>query len=191
MIMSDKIYYSWDDVEKMCNKLIVDMYNDNWHPDYIVGITRGGNVPATIISNILSTRCETLKVSLRDGGDCESNLWMGEDAFGYNYPEETGITGSRWDPALRKKILIIDDINDSGATFNWIKRDWQGSCLPKEITAWESVWHHNVKFAALTYNLASSANIDYWGDECNKAEKDVWIVFPWEKEAQHARLSRD
>jgi hypothetical protein len=36
------------------------------------------------------------------------------------------------------------------------------------------------------YNTASSANIDYWADECNKLEKDVWIVFPWEKEAIHA-----
>ena len=27
------------------------MYVDNWRPDYIIGITRGGNV-ATIISNM-------------------------------------------------------------------------------------------------------------------------------------------
>ena len=35
-------------------------------PDYIVGITRGGNVPVTIISNMTGIRCEALKVSLRD-----------------------------------------------------------------------------------------------------------------------------
>ena len=35
-------------------------------PDYIVGITRGGNVPVTIISNMTSIRYEALKVSLRD-----------------------------------------------------------------------------------------------------------------------------
>ena len=28
------------------------MYADNWRPDYIVGITRGGNIPATIILNM-------------------------------------------------------------------------------------------------------------------------------------------
>ena len=48
------------------------MYKDNWRPDYIVGITRGGNVPATIISNMTGIS-EALKVSLRDDNrDSES-----------------------------------------------------------------------------------------------------------------------
>ena len=35
-------------------------------PDYIVGITRGGNIPATIISNMLDIPCEAIKVSFRN-----------------------------------------------------------------------------------------------------------------------------
>ena len=46
-----------------------------------------------------------------------------EDAFGYvtqlEIPGPPNLVRS--DPALRKNILIVDDINDSGATFNWIK----------------------------------------------------------------------
>ena len=181
--MIKKHYYSWQDIEKMCVQIVTSMYADNWRPDYIVGITRGGNIPATIISNMLNVRCEALKVSLRDS-ECgpESNLWMSEEAFGYNNAEETGITGARWDLSLRKNILIVDDINDSGATFNWIKEDWQSSCLPNEDTAWHSVWHHNVKFATLTDNLASEfkGTVDYTCHEINKAEDDVWLVYPWE-----------
>ena len=63
--MIKKHYYSWQDVEKMCVSIVNQMYKDNWRPDYIVGITRGGNVPATIISNITGIRCEGIKVSLR------------------------------------------------------------------------------------------------------------------------------
>jgi hypoxanthine phosphoribosyltransferase len=84
--MIKKHYYSWDDVEHMCQQIALQMYKDAWRPDYIVGITRGGNVPATILSNMLGVRCETLKVKLRDndpGESCETNCWMADDAFGY------------------------------------------------------------------------------------------------------------
>jgi hypoxanthine phosphoribosyltransferase len=47
-----KHYYSWRDVERACLSIALQMYNDNWKPDYIVGITRGGNVPATILSTL-------------------------------------------------------------------------------------------------------------------------------------------
>jgi len=174
--MIKKHYYSWTDVERMCVSIVTQMYKDNWKPDYIVGITRGGNVPATIISNMTGIRCESFKVSLRDGesgktGD--SMLWMSEDAFGY----ET-------EP---KKILIVDDINDTGATFNWITKDWQASCLPDD-PKWNRVWGNNVKFATLTDNLASESinPIAYTCHEINKAEEDVWLVYPWENVAEYA-----
>jgi len=166
--MIKKHYYSWTDIERMCVSIVTQMYKDNWRPDYIVGITRGGNVPATIISNMTGIRCEAIKVSLRDDdSESESNCWMAEDAFGY----ET-------EP---KKILIVDDINDTGATFNWITKDWQASCLPDD-PKWNRVWGNNVKFATLTDNLASeSVNpIAYTCHEINKAEEDVWLVYPWE-----------
>lgn len=180
--MIKKHYYTWNDVENMCVQIVKNMYADNWTPDYIVGITRGGNVPATIISNMTGIRCEALKVSLRDDNrDSESNAWMSEDAFGYNgNPEVTKIQGSRWDPSLRKNILIVDDINDTGATFNWIKKDWQSTCLPDE-SSWETVWGKNVRFAVLTENLSSNfADTNYHCHEVNKAEEDVWLVYPWE-----------
>ena len=182
--MIKKHYYSWQDVERACLSIALQMYNDNWRPDYIVGITRGGNVPATILSNMLSVRCEALKVKLRDGEpdeQCESNLWMAEDAFGYVDLEEQQTLKCRWDISKRKNILVVDDINDTGATFNWIKQDWESSCLPNEYNAWNSVWANNVRFASLTENLSSSFGlVSYTTHEVNKAEEDVWLVYPWE-----------
>jgi uncharacterized protein len=180
--MIRKHHYSWLDIERACTNIALQMYNDNWRPDYIVGLTRGGNIPATILSNMLNVRCEALKVSLRDSeGGPESNLWMSEDAFGYVPEEEQKILKSRWDPAKRKKILIVDDINDSGATFNWIKQDWQSSCLPNEKDAWKAVWGNSVRFAVITDNLSSSfGEVNYSVHEVNKAEEDIWLVYPWE-----------
>ena len=178
----NKHYYSWQDLEKACVNITLQMYKDNWRPDYIVGITRGGNVPATILSNMLDVPGQALKVSLRDDiVDNESNCWMSEDAFGYVNEEERVTLKTRWDISKRKNILIVDDINDTGATFNWIKEDWQASCLPDE-SSWNTVWHNNVRFATITDNLASEFNgsVDYTTHEINKAEQDVWLVYPWE-----------
>jgi uncharacterized protein len=171
--MIKKHYYSWQDIETMCTSIVNQMYTDNWRPDYIVGLTRGGNIPATIISNMTGIRCEALKVSLRDDEmGPESNCWMAEDAFGYN-KEPTN-------------ILIVDDINDTGATFNWIMKDWQSSCLPGD-DKWQSVWNNNVRFATLTDNLASefTEHCAYTCHEINKSEEDVWLVYPWENVGQY------
>ena len=188
--MMNKKIYSWQDIEKMCVSIVNQMYADNWRPDYIVGITRGGNVPATIISNMTGIRCEALKVSLRDdNSESESNCWMAEDAYGYEHfkilEHNADISASAGVPILdvpisRKNILIVDDINDSGATFNWIMKDWQAGCLP-QASDWDTVWGSNVRFATLTENLASEfPYVAYTCDEINKAEDDVWLVYPWE-----------
>ena len=140
----------------LVNSICRDIANSDWRPDYVVGITRGGLVPAVMISHFLDVRMETLKVSLRDDGECESNCWMAEDAFGY-------------------------DINDTGATINWIIQDWQSSCLPNH-SAWDSIWGNSVRYAVLFDNSASKSTIspNYIGETINKAEQDVWIDFPYE-----------
>ena len=181
----------------MCVSIVNQMYQDKWRPDYIVGITRGGNVPATIISTITGITCEALKVSLRDdkeGHGSESNCWMSEDAFGYEHwkinKQNEDISASAGEPIVTlpisaKNILIVDDINDTGATFNWIKQDWQSTCLPDE-ERWNEVWGNNVRFATLTDNMASDFdNVSYTCHEINKAEEDVWLVYPWENVGEY------
>ena len=189
--MIKKHYYSWQDVEKMCASIVMQMYKDNWRPDYIVGITRGGNIPATIISNMTGIRCEALKVSLRDdneGYGNESNCWMAEDAFGYEdmkiQTHNQDIQASAGVDIItienKSNILIVDDINDTGTTFNWIVKDWTSGCLP-DHDRWNRVWDQNVRFATLTENLASDCGlVRYYAHEINKAEEDVWLVYPWE-----------
>jgi xanthine phosphoribosyltransferase len=136
----------------------------DWRPDYIVGLTRGGLLPAVMISHYFNIPMQSLDVSLRDGGECTSNLGMAENAFD------------------GKNILIVDDINDQGSTLNWIMKDWPSGCFPYD-ERWEHIWGGNVRFAVVVDNLSSqcSKGMNYWGMEVNKAEEDVWIEFPYEE----------
>jgi hypoxanthine phosphoribosyltransferase len=155
-------------VDALTQDILRQIQRDQWLPDYVVGITRGGLTPAVLISQYLDCSMHALKVSLRENGeDCESNLWMSEDAFGY---EEAA-----------KNILIVDDINDSGKTMQWIKQDWQSSCCPTD-PRWQSIWNNNVRFAVLTHNTVSEfQDIDYMAQEINKHQDPQWVVYPWEE----------
>lgn len=180
-----KIYYTWQDVENQTQEILRQLQRDAWMPDYVVGLTRGGLTPANLISQYLEVPMHTLKVQLRDGAESESNLWMAEDAFGYTLKDEQVL--GEFDYAITaKKILIVDDINDSGATLNWIKEDWQSGCLPTH-KRWSGVWGTNVRVAVLVDNesSASELKINYSAVDLNKAEEDVWIVFPWEEFWKH------
>jgi hypoxanthine phosphoribosyltransferase len=151
-------------VSEICRQIA----KDNWRPDYIVGITRGGLTPAVMISHYFNIPMYSLHVSLRDSTfGSESNLWMAEDAYGYN--------------GEKKNILIVDDINDTGATFNWIMQDWPSGCLPN-AEEWSAVWGDNVRFAVVVDNLSSKCEtkMSYVGKEIDKSEEDVWIDFHYE-----------
>jgi xanthine phosphoribosyltransferase len=163
-----KLVLSFDDIKYHTADIIRRMQFDNWKPDYVVGLTRGGLLPAVLISQYLDVPMYTLKVSLRDGdeADCDHNCWMAEDALGRD--------------AEKFNILIVDDINDTGATLAWIRDNWKSVALPDD-PGWDTVWHNNVRIATLVNNLSSKEDVDYWSLEVNKAEEDVWIEFPTEE----------
>ncbi len=187
-----KIYYTWSQIEGAVVDIARQLQKDQWFPDYIVGITRGGAIPAVMLSQYLDVPMRPLEVSLRDGGQCVSDCGMAEDALGYPKQErfvsdDQGL-GAVLDAANSlleegdnfKNILVVDDINDSGATIAWIKKDWPSSCLPNDPD-WQHVWGNNVRFATLTNNLSSAETVDYSVWEVNKAEDDCWLVYPWEE----------
>ena len=155
-----KVHYDWIQIERWANRIALDILKTDWRPDYIVGLTRGGLVPAVLLSHTLNIPMHTLKVALRDDDqDCEHNAWMPEDV------------------SNGKNILIVDDINDTGDTLAWIREDWDksvyGNTIPTE-------WHKRIRVAVLVNNLASREQIDWCAIDINKSEDPSWIVFPWE-----------
>lgn len=179
----NKLTINQEHYQRLVSSICRDITLSDWRPDYVVGLTRGGLLPAVMISHYFDVPMHTLKVSLRDMSDTESNLWMAEDAFGYVSKEDREAETVWSDAAKRKKILIVDDINDTGATLNWIMDDWQSGCLPAAQKIWDSIWNDNVRFATVVDNLSSRCRVkmDYTGMTINKAEQDVWVDFPYEE----------
>ena len=108
---------------------------------------------------------ETLKVKLRD-------IKPGEENESKHHLADLAHTG--------KHVLVVDDINDTGATLDHICRDWQTSFSnPRH---WRYLFNNSVKFAMLIDNKSSKFmyNIDYYGEQIDKSVEDVWIEFPWE-----------
>ena len=126
------------------------MVHSNWMPNIILGINRGGCIPGVYLSHRLNISHEVLDIRLRDH-TAKPNLSVLEKAF-----------------AFQKKILIIDDINDTGATFQFIIDNFGKQ-------------EERIKFAALIHNKPSKAKVDYQGYEIDKSKDPAWIVFPWEE----------
>lgn len=158
-----KLFLTWQDVEHQTQEILRQLQQDNWSPDYVVGLTRGGLIPANLISQYLECPMHTLKVSFRDDERTETSVWLSDEAF------------------EGKKILIVDDINDTGATLSWIRQDWM-SATPNSHQRWNSVWSDSTRVAVLYDNESSRSTLtaDYSAVTINKAEEDLWIVFPWE-----------
>ena len=152
-------------LKTLVSQICRDIMLTGFKPDYIIGLTRGGLVPATMISHYLDVPMHTLRISLRDFEFAEINTWMSDDAFGLDYP--------------KKNILIVDDINDSGSTFNFLMDDWKKSSMPND-ERWNDVWNNNVRFCVVVDNMSSKCNVkmDYVGMD---NEANIWVDFPWEK----------
>lgn len=136
----------------------------NWTPTVVVGLTRGGLVPATMISHFFGIPMTSLDVSFREewgafGGP--TTTWI---------PEEI---------ANGHQILVVDDINDSGKTFGWIRNDWADTVrfIEKQSDDWP--WDM-IKFASMIHNSPSEFPSDFYGKLINKEQTPAWIVFPWE-----------
>lgn len=127
--------------------------DDAWQPDYVIGIGRGGLVPAVYISHQLDLPMLSVDHSSKVPGFADELL--GKVA-------EKSRDGT--------KLLVIDDINDSGGTIDYIRR----------LLAAVGCEAGNLRFAVLISNRSSKVSVDYWSRTIDRHDDKRWFVFPWE-----------
>ncbi len=134
---------------------------DGWKPDFVVGIGRGGLVPAAYLSH--RTGIALLSVDYSSGvpGFAEELIekLAGETRGG-------------------RTILLVDDINDSGGTIEALRTSLIDHGADKRC----------VRVAVLIDNLRSKAKVDYRSRTIDRSTDKRWFVFPWEAMAERRTL---
>lgn len=142
-----KYWYSWEEMRRDVNSLCREIVLDNFFPDVIVGLSRGGLVPGVMMSHWFKKPFHPVVASLRDFPKWETYL---------PDPEH-------------KKVLIIDDICDSGETFQKMK---------SAIDAYDS--SVDVRFSSLWWNNEIEFEPHYYAQDMAKDSTNTWIHFPHE-----------
>ncbi|NOZ31235.1 MAG: phosphoribosyltransferase [Crenarchaeota archaeon] len=146
----------WSTIDEGVEEIVAKVESSGFKPDVIVGILRGGVIPARLVADRLGVNDITVM---------EVKLYKG-----------TGIRGER--PYLRqppvlsltdKRVLIVDDISDSGLTLQ-LAVEAVNLFMPKEV-----------RTASIYIKPWTEFVPDYYAFTTRN-----WIVFPWER-GEYAR----
>lgn len=142
----------WDEIKSAVDSLCYQI--KFFKPILVVGVSRGGLIPATMISHRLNLPLETIN----------ANTYEGTRRI---LEKPTRIEG--WEPGYNtNRVIVVDDIMDSGQTYRAILAE-TGGITPK------------FRFATLIDKTPRSFpdhSLYY-----SQVSKNVWVRFPWELES--------
>lgn len=156
--MPNKIFYTYDHLIQGINSISRQMTLDDWRPDYVVGVLRGGVIPAVHLSHWWNVKMFALPWTTRDNMTDESKDISSAVAL----------------LSKSKNVLLVDDICDTAKTFKEIV---------DSIKVSNDLDYNSKHFrtAALHYNIGQDLfEPDYYHVEINKEDDPSWIVYPWE-----------
>ena len=106
--MSEKMIVSWDEYNKTVEKLAIQIDDSGYKPTILIGIMRGAAPMIDVLSRIFKLKCAYLAVESYSGKGVEDE--QGDIVFSR---EMSSIA-----PNMGGKILLCDDLSDTGITFN-------------------------------------------------------------------------
>lgn len=148
---------SWSDIHSRCKQIASFVKNHlPIQPKIIIGIARGGLIPAVIIShylNISGVIAAYYSSHAGEGDKKQPNILPQVTVD--NYP-----------------LLIVDDIEGSGNTLKEVTEHYKNG-LPQDVDTCR------VYSAVLVRkHLPNAKHVsDFWAGNA----QDVWVTFPWEK----------
>lgn len=124
--------------------------------DLIVGISRGGLIPAFMLSHSWNVPLDVIVTSSYSKDNKQTKLKIGNSSY-LCFP----------DIKKDSKVLIVDDLTDSGETMRAV------------VDLYEKKGFKDIRTAVLFYKRSSKFDPSYF---VAGADEDVWIKFPYEED---------
>ena len=142
---------SWDQIYELLLNLASRVRKDGFKPDIIAGVSRGGWLPARVMSDLLEyPRLANVAAEFYVGvAETKSKPVITQKV-------SVSVKG--------KKVLVVDDVADTGESLRLVRSHLE------EQGATE------VKTATIYYKPWSVIIPDYY-----EKETSSWIIFPWER----------
>lgn len=138
-------------IDLICNGIALRLNSNFEDIDLIIGISRGGLLPATILSYNLKAKLLVFGIkSYNNTVHGTSNITQQIDFSSVN---------------KNSKILVVDDICDTGETF----KEFNGILNANGFKS--------IKFASMFVRQSTSHLVDYYGMIIDNI---TWVKFPWE-----------
>jgi len=138
---------SWDEIKKLLNKKIHAIRR--YDPDIIVAISRGGVVPAAIIAYLLKKPLTSMKIRLYEDGKNPRRAF-----------KEPKLLEEFTSDMKNKKILLVDDVSNTGTTMKKAK----AVLVAKKAS----------KIKTFVINRKPGSDMDFYGMSSGDC-----ILFPW------------
>jgi uncharacterized protein len=151
------LYVSWDDYLRDNERLARDVHRSGWSFDQIVCIARGGLRVGDTLSRIFDIPLAIISTQSYGG---EAGTVRGHIRVAEHLTMTTARMGTR--------ILLVDDLVDSGITLDVVKRHLE--------TAFEAT--EEVRTAVLWYKAVSIVKPDYF---VHYLPENPWIHQPFER----------
>lgn len=147
---------SWEHYFKLMQKLttMISVHAQEKF-DLVVGISRGGLIPAVLMSQSWNIPLDIVVTSSYNKENQQTQLKIGKPSY-LCFP----------DINKDSKILIVDDLVDSGKTMEAV------------VNLYKEKEFKNIKTSVLIYKRGSKFDPDYFAAG---ADENVWTEFPYEK----------
>jgi hypoxanthine phosphoribosyltransferase len=149
--MPERLHVTWQDVERLVGRLLQALPRDY---DNILVVTRGGMVPACLISeraNIRNILCAAIVLYDGEERTAPAPVFV-------QFPEDRQVEGRR--------ILVVDDVWDSGSTVVAVRDRLRKAGARVQVC----VLHYKPRHSRFPGD----------GPDFYAEETDAWVVYPWD-----------
>jgi xanthine phosphoribosyltransferase len=148
---------AWDNIHQGIDKLVEVLRGDAYVPDVVITIGRGGLIPGALLTYRFNVKTvHNFSVQTYNDNDVKTHAIICTQEPGRSLEIKH----------RDSKVLVVDDISDSGHTLEYIKNELS-----------TNYGLNNIKFATLYTKKSTSFTPDYFVTEF---PDESWVVFPWE-----------